>query len=1289
MKRTALLLLLCLALAARGDDTITVLPAGGGTIRTSHLVGGGTIRISGGGTLQIGAGAGAFRIVGGKGGGAIVFHTGAPGASPEVDATPSVPTLRWKNGETLPGDLAGASGNDLLWKSPLFADPLQIQWNVIDRIDWPTAASQLQDPFAIALRDGSFIYGDIAAIGANSISIHSTRHGDAELKRAEVLSITRRQNARLIYGGPTGDLGWEAMANQQDGSVLLAPGQAVTTSPVTTGPGGALLIRSWNRSAFLNITLPASVDVEFRLHSSKRPEFLVALGGNVHDPLRLETWDNRLVLSSANDIQSKLIRIIQDDERTIALRVCWNAKTGDCSVFSPSGEELTSWKVPGNDSPPEPGFIVQNRGLDLSIDTLRVRAWDGKAPAKSDPKQACVELDDGRRVAGTIVSAGGGLVSVLPAGQAGAASFPLASVDALIFSSDSPQVPAHAASLAFNDATLLYGHLAGLANGRATFDTSFTSQPLFVRMDSPRQLLNASTNAASAASPTNPSAASYETPPASPGEPDTLSILDTTLHGKLGAEIDGSLGWLPVGGVKPARPADGVGWEITRAAPKDAPLPADPALFYLTSGDILPGSLQSLDRTGADFTSSLMDARKLPAAQLEAIEFSPPTHLDVQSFSAPEWQIVKGDEKSVRRVGNAVELDNIGAIGMESLMECGEFSFKYNNNGFSAARVRLFCAGKDETNSLNLILCGTGGQFTVGQETTPGQMTSQFQVRTQPGTPAAVRFKLENDAVELFVNDTSVGQFPIDSAKYSGSGVIIEPASVWGNGIFTVSLSDFSAKPSIGRAWLPEVSDDIRKQVLTVPRFERDDPPRHLLLAANGDVLRGEIEAATDTHFGFRCGLEELNVPRDRVRAVIWLQPPAKEAPGSAAASPDPTPTDDQPAANPLDDRLEAQIRFQQTELAGVLDFLRSQDHGLNIQPPDGPTPRLKASLQLGSETVAEALTQICAQFDLHYRLDPDNTVVLELPTTQSSGGMIAKTYWIKPDALPATGTARDILSAKGITFPKDAAVEWSAPSGVLTMVNTDTNQTKLAALIASDFGGILGSPTHWIELTGGGRLALAVDKFEPDFILAHQPDYGAIKVPMAQVAVIRTTAPQATAASRALADWQLVNAPEPALAAGGGGNSPLLGKDAPTFSLPLLDGDSFDLAAQKGHIVVLDFWASWCGPCARSLPGIIDLVAGFSKDKVELVGINEGEAPEQVKRFLAARGLKLTVAMDADQSIGRKYGVDAIPRTLIIGPDGKVVWDHTGYDPDAESSAADIIKKLLNPPMAADPPGH
>ena len=625
----------------------------------------------------------------------------APAPSPAKDPA-SFGTLRWKNGETLNGDLAAASSSSLSWKTPLFEDPLQIAWPFLDRIEWIQPATQPVGPFAITLRDGSFLYGDLIAINSDSVSIRSPRLGDVQLKRSVVLNLRRLHEKALLFTGPTGDVGWEALNNMQEGNVGKSQMPPDFTPSLMAGPGGALLIRNWNRAASLDLTLPESIDVDFRVHSTQRPAFAVAFGGNVPQALRVETWDNELVLVLGD--QFKTIKKIEDSDREVAVHVLWNKKTRICSVYTPDGELITTWQTPETDLKSIPGFIVQNKGLDLSIDFLRIKAWDGKPPTKYDLKQPHVELSDGRIMNGEIVAGAPGFIRLQSPGQTAPADLPISTLDTLILSSNLPQLIQSPATLLYADGTLLLGEMQSAANGRAILAASFAVEPLNIQTDLLRQILIREPLPVLLGSEV------------SLDKMDTIHGQDTTLHGKLETAGDSAPRWTPVGGTHSSRLSSTLPCEITRPFQPDSPLSDEPALFYMRSGDVLPGSLQSLDRSGAEFESNLMDARKLPASELNAIQFGAPTRIDVHGFSDPSWIVVKGDAKTVRRQGDNLEMDPGTSIACPSLLQTADFSFKYPSKGFSATRLRLFAIGTDGTHAIRVLLGNTGNQFICGSE---------------------------------------------------------------------------------------------------------------------------------------------------------------------------------------------------------------------------------------------------------------------------------------------------------------------------------------------------------------------------------------------------------------------------------------------------------------------------------------------------------------------------------------------------------------------------------------------
>lgn len=120
----------------------------------------------------------------------------------------------------------------------------------------------------------------------------------------------------------------------------------------------------------------------------------------------------------------------------------------------------------------------------------------------------------------------------------------------------------------------------------------------------------------------------------------------------------------------------------------------------------------------------------------------------------------------------------------------------------------------------------------------------------------------------------------------------------------------------------------------------------------------------------------------------------------------------------------------------------------------------------------------------------------------------------------------------------------------------------------------------------------------------------------------------------------------------------------APPFLVRDLSGKVVSTAALKGKVVLLNFWATWCGPCREEIPEMIKLQAQY-EDSLEIIGASEDEAPpQQVAKFAQKAGINYPVIMSSAQ-LEREYGgVDALPTTFVINADGRVVQKNVGVYP-------------------------
>jgi thiol-disulfide isomerase/thioredoxin len=751
---------------------------------------------------------------------------------------------------------------------------------------------------------------------------------------------------------------------------------------------------------------------------------------------------------------------------------------------------------------------------------------------------------------------------------------------------------------------------------------------------------------------------------------DRIAGEQAMLHGKFVVVGDGTPRWLPVGGVKAAKPSKELANEITRVLPPVEGPADDIALVYTTTGDVLPGRVGSIDGKRVDLESPIVEMTSLTVEYLDAIQFGSTVRQDITGFNDPSWRVVKGAESKIAREGGRVTMQPDSAIWNPGAMLSSEISFKITSTGFSAVRLRMFCPRMDGAKSVNLaFLLGINDGMRIGFET-DGQFEQEcMDVPLASFRTVTIRISIQPKELGIYVNGGFQGYLHLDPSRRPGAGLIIEPFSMWGNTVQPIELADFSSKAEAGLTWVPSVDGKTKARLLTVPRFRKEDSPRNALIATNGDVLRGEIVSATATHFGFRSGLEMLRIPRDRVNAAIWLkQPEVNRAPSEPR----------NPTREKLKEKLGETIRYNApAEMA--IQFVLQRAGDLKFKMPD-KYERQSYLFRLGSQmAIGEALDEICAMAGMNYRVADDGLIVFELPLQKTPNIFSQRVFVLRKATLSSDGSALKFFADKGVSFPQGASVGWVPESKQLTVSNTIENLEKVARIIDADLGGTLATPTHWLILSNGGRIALEVEKFAEDAIIGKHPIYGACKIAMKDVYKIRTSPPEPSPAMISLADWHLVNAPEPVIAESGGDSSPMLGKEAKTFSLKTLKGEEFDLAKEKGKVVVLDFWATWCGPCVKSLPGLIEAMAPFPADKVKFVGLNQGEAPEHVKEFLETRGWKLDVGLDANQSVARQYGVEGIPHTVVIGPDGKIILVKSGYSPGADTEIANAVTQLLS----------
>lgn len=132
------------------------------------------------------------------------------------------------------------------------------------------------------------------------------------------------------------------------------------------------------------------------------------------------------------------------------------------------------------------------------------------------------------------------------------------------------------------------------------------------------------------------------------------------------------------------------------------------------------------------------------------------------------------------------------------------------------------------------------------------------------------------------------------------------------------------------------------------------------------------------------------------------------------------------------------------------------------------------------------------------------------------------------------------------------------------------------------------------------------------------------------------------------------------------GGGSPasgpaaLQGRVGPSFTVPSLNGNPSALGAYRGHVVVMNLWASWCPPCRAEMPDLQRLYQAYKARNLVVLGVDQGESAQRVGQFAQSLGIHYPILLDEQQQYGRVYAALGLPTTILLDSQGVVV---RGFD--------------------------
>ncbi len=149
-------------------------------------------------------------------------------------------------------------------------------------------------------------------------------------------------------------------------------------------------------------------------------------------------------------------------------------------------------------------------------------------------------------------------------------------------------------------------------------------------------------------------------------------------------------------------------------------------------------------------------------------------------------------------------------------------------------------------------------------------------------------------------------------------------------------------------------------------------------------------------------------------------------------------------------------------------------------------------------------------------------------------------------------------------------------------------------------------------------------------------------------------------------------------IAASGLAVADMTGREAPDFALKSSTGENLRLSEYRGDVVMVNFWATWCGPCRQEMPLLEELFSRYERVGFTLLGVNIDDDPRRAMAMAQELGVTFPVVFDNTKEVSKLYDVNAMPVTVLVDKEGRVRHVHHGYKPGYEEKYLNEVRALL-----------